>query len=121
MPQILVADDDMAIRETVKELLDIAGYGVDTACDGSEAVRAIKKTSYDLVILDRSMPILSGIDVLRILRSGPQFKGLKILMLTSASVTKEVDEAFAAGADGYILKPLDMTRFLDTVQKTLNR
>lgn len=119
MARLLVVDDDIAILTTLRHLLRNEGHDVDTASNGSEALEKISKTRYDLVILDRAMPVMSGIDALGVLRAAPEHKALPVFMLTSASVTKEVDEAFAAGASGYLLKPLNIPQFLAKVRAAL--
>lgn len=121
MAHILVADDEDYIRSMVQETLGMQGHIVDLAVNGHEAVEMLKKNVYDLVILDRNMPVLTGIDALTIIRANPKYNGLKVLMLTSASVTKEIDEAFQAGANGYILKPFAVPKFLEKVERTLKQ
>ena len=94
------------------------GHTFDEAANGAEALEKIKAhPRYDLVIMDRNMPKMTGIQALQILRGNPAFAGLKVLMCTSASVTKEVDEAYEAGANGYILKPLNLQMLAGKVKK----
>lgn len=119
MARLLIIDDDIAVQTTLKHLLELEGHAADVVSDGNEAVLKIKETAYDLVILDRWMPIMTGIDVLHVLRATPKYKNLPILMLTSASVTKEIDDAFEAGANDYILKPLNIDHFIAKVRATL--
>ena len=71
------------------------------------------------MILDMHMPQLGGMDVLKVLKNSPDLKTLPVLMCTSESVTKEIDLAFAAGADGYILKPYNMERLIAKVGSTV--
>ena len=119
MARILVVDDEEAIRELVKRLLCLHGHAVDTASNGAEAVDRIQKKQFELMIIDRNMPKMSGIDAVAIIRTSPKFANLKILMVTLMSLTKEVDEAFEAGIDGYVIKPFDMKNLLAKVESTL--
>lgn len=119
MARILVVDDEISLREMVKEMLMMSEHDVDTAENGSEALEAIREKSYDMVIIDRNMPGMSGVDVIKMVRANPKYEKLKIMMLTAASVTKEIDEAFAAGATGYIIKPLNIKQLLDKVAAAL--
>lgn len=119
MARLLVVDDDIAVQMTLRHLLEIEGHAVDTVSDGNEAVTRIKEAAYDLVILDRWMPIMPGIDVLHVLRATPKYKDLPIFMLTSASVTKEIDEAFESGANDYILKPVNLDHFIVKIRAAL--
>ncbi|MBI5209288.1 MAG: response regulator [Elusimicrobia bacterium] len=119
MAHILVVDDDASIRDLVSEILGMHQHTVEIAENGLQAVEKVRKVPYDLVIIDRNMPTMTGIDAIKIIRSSPQFQKLKILMFTSASVVKEIDEAFEAGATGYLTKPLNIEVFLKKVQNTL--
>lgn len=119
MARILVVDDEAPIREIARKLLTLHGHKVDTAADGSLAIDMLEKTDYDLMLLDHFMPKISGIQTVSIVRTSPKFKKLKILMLTSLSVTKDVDEAFEAGIDGYIIKPFTMKHLIGKVEDTL--
>jgi DNA-binding response OmpR family regulator len=117
MAKILVVDDEPPLREMVKEMLQMVDHTVDTAENASAALESIKKAPapYDLMIIDRNMPGMTGVDAIKLIRANPKFAGLKILMLTAASVTKEIDEAFEAGANGYIIKPLNIKQLTDKV------
>jgi len=120
MAHILVADDEIQIRELLKEILSMQGHAIDTAGDGREALQKIQAAAYELVIMDRNMPMMTGIEAITVIRANPKFKSLKILMFTSASITREIDEAFQAGADDYLLKPLNLKAIIDKVQATLS-
>jgi CheY-like chemotaxis protein len=72
-----------------------------------------------LAIVDRNMPGMSGIEIVQLIRLNPKTASLKVLMCTSASMTKEIDEAFAAGADGYVFKPFDFDMLIAKVAKML--
>jgi len=119
MARILVVDDEEPIRELLRRLLSLHGHAVDTASNGAEAVDRLQKAAYDLMIIDRAMPKLSGVDAVAMLRTSPKFKRLKILMATMTSTTKDVDEAFEAGVDGYVVKPFNMEALVAKVERTL--
>ena len=115
MANILVVDDDAVIRDLLKDILSMQGHASVMAESGQEALEKIRKTQFDLVILDRNMPLMSGIQVLNNLRSNPATARLKVIMCTAAELVSEVDEAFEAGAIDYLLKPLDMTKLIAKV------
>lgn len=121
MARILVIDDEAPIRELLKEILISQGHQVDLGADGREAVQLTRKNSYQLLIMDRNMPFMTGIEALQLIRTNPGLKALKIVMFTSASVVKEVEEAFAAGADDYLLKPVNVKSVIDKVQSVLGQ
>lgn len=93
------------------------GHTCDEAGTGSEALERIRAKEYGLVIMDRNMPRMTGLQALQILRANRKYADLKVIICTSASVTREVDEAFAAGANDYILKPLNLQLLTDKVRK----
>ena len=75
MARILVVDDEEPIRDLVKRLLCLHGHSVDTVIDGTEAVDQLQKKRYDLMIIDRFMPKMSGVDAVAMIRSSPKFQG----------------------------------------------
>lgn len=119
MARVLIVDDEEYIRDLVKEVLLAQGHEFELAAGGTEALEILRKKSIDLAIIDRNMPGMSGIEVVQLIRQNPKTKGLKVLMCTGSSVTKEIDEAFAAGADDYLLKPLNFSALLGKVAKAL--
>jgi CheY-like chemotaxis protein len=117
---ILVVDDEAAIRELIQEVLSMDGHTCDQADNGASALEKLKAGGkYDLMIMDRNMPKMTGIQALQLLRSNAAFKELKVLMCTSASVNREVEEAFEAGATDYILKPINLAMLSGKVKKHL--
>ncbi|MEK7388156.1 MAG: response regulator [Elusimicrobiota bacterium] len=119
MAKVLVVDDEESIRDLIKEVLLSQGHEFISARNGGEALDLLRKKSVDLAIIDRNMPGMSGIDVVHLIRQNPKTRHLKIVMCTASSVTKEIDEAFAAGANDYVLKPLNFTVLLGKVAKAL--
>mgnify|MGYP001573493869 FL=1 len=115
MANILVVDDDSVIRDLLKDVLSMQGHTTVMADSGAAALEQVRKTQFDLVILDRNMPLMSGIQVLKSLRSHPATSRLKVIMCTAAELVAEVDEAFEAGAVDYLLKPMDMTKLIAKV------
>ena len=119
MARVLIVDDEDAIRIVIQEVLAAQGHEFETAADGREAYEILSRKTIDLAIIDRNMPGMNGIEVVQLIRQNPKMRGLKILMCTGSSVTKEIDEAFNAGADDYVLKPLNFPALLGKVAKTL--
>ena len=118
MSRILVVDDDNAIRDLLKDLLTGGGgHVIDTADDGDEALKKIAKRRYDLIVLDKHMPGLSGLETLSRLKKLPNAKGARVLMCTAADTLNDVDEALSAGADDYISKPIDTRRLAEKAAK----
>ena len=119
MARILIVDDEESIRELIKEILSSEGHELHLAADGAKAFEILRKKPIDLAIVDRNMPGMTGIEVVQLIRLNPKTAAVKVLMCTGSSVTKEIDEAFAAGADDYLLKPLNFAQLLAKVAKAL--
>jgi two-component system response regulator MtrA len=119
MARILIADDEESIRDLIKEILSADGHDFLLAENGTQALELLKSKGAELAIVDRNMPGVSGIDVVKLIRANPKLAKVKVLMCTAASVTAEIDEAFAAGANDYVLKPLNFPVLLAKVAKAL--
>ena len=119
--RILVADDDLDIRDLVTFKLAQAGYDVQAVYDGVAALAAIEANPPRLAILDVMMPGLSGIDVLRKLRAEESTKDLDVILLTARSRDSDVDTGFATGASDYIIKPFSPRELLHRVNVLLAR
>lgn len=107
MKKILVAEDDPANRQLLREILGADGYQVIEAANGREALEKIAEMQPDLVLLDMQMPILDGFAVLRQLRQDPRFANLRVVAVTACAMRGDREKALAAGFDAYITKPID--------------
>lgn len=106
MPEkILVADDDADNREIMTLALRRAGYEVVTAVDGREAVAAAGRERPDLILLDLSMPVVSGWDAVKSLKADASLAGVPVLAFTAHAMAGDERRALDAGFDGYISKP----------------
>lgn len=117
--RILIVDDEAPVRLMLTKLLTLHGYAVDAVEDGAQAIDQIQKCAYGLMILDRAMPVMDGLTAASIIRSSPRFADMKILMLTGDSVTRDVDDSFGAGIDGYIVKPFVVKSLLEKIAHIL--
>ena len=119
MSRILIAEDEIGIAENLAALLAAKGHRATIAADGAEALRLARKELPDLLLLDVMLPRMSGHDVCRLLRSDPRTAKLKIVMVTGLGRGGDVEEAFAAGADDYLIKPFDSARLFKKVERML--
>ncbi|WP_194743285.1 response regulator transcription factor [Thermaurantiacus tibetensis] len=115
-----VVDDDRAQADLVRSLLEGAGHSCDVLHSGRALVARLRHETYDLVVLDWSMPGLDGVEVLRLMRQGP-FAATPVLMLTARADHSDVVTGLEAGADDYIVKPLVPEVFLARVDAILRR
>ncbi|MGV2288321.1 response regulator [Trinickia sp. YCB016] len=104
---ILAIDDSAAMREILSATLTEAGYSVTVAADGEEGLENALAQAFDLVLTDQYMPKRSGLDVIAALRANPAYVETPILVLTTEDGEAFKDAARAAGATGWIEKPLD--------------
>lgn len=107
MARIIYAEDDNIMSELVREALGTAGHVVGVVEDGKSALQAITLKQPELIILDCSIPELSGMEVLRAIRLHRDFYQTPVLMLTARNSDKDMQLAAYAGADAYIKKPFD--------------
>lgn len=118
---ILVVDDEADIVELVSYNLKKEGFSVDSALNGETALGKIRKSKYDLVVLDLMLPGIQGIELCRILRNDPKTESLPIIMLTAKG--EEVDRILGLemGADDYIAKPFSPRELVARVKAVLRR
>ena len=103
-PRILAVDDDPNIRELLSQELSEAGYQVDVAANGREAIAAVRRDRPDLIILDVMMPEMNGFDVAAVLKNDPLTMEIPIVIL---SIVQDRDRGFRLGVDRYLTKPID--------------
>jgi adenylate cyclase len=104
---ILVVDDDELNRNILSRRLQKQGFGVDEAVDGAEALRKVASLEYDLILLDVTMPVMSGLEVLERVRREHHPADLPVIMATAAGQSADVVAALHLGANDYVTKPLD--------------
>src|SRR5690606_33653431 len=108
--QVLVVDDDAALRLLVRSTLELHGYQVHEACDGVEALEIFRKQSFDAVLLDVNMPRLNGLETLEQIKS--ESPATLCIVLTAYSDVKDAVQAIKQGAYDYLEKPVDGERIM---------
>jgi two-component system chemotaxis sensor kinase CheA len=116
-PKVLVVDDQFTVRELQRSILRAAGYRVEVARDGREAlVELSAKGDYDMVVTDLQMPEMDGLELLAAIRADPQRTHLPVVMVTSHASEEDRKRGAEAGADAYIVKSeFDQQALLETV------
>ncbi|MHB0870437.1 MAG: response regulator transcription factor [Chloroflexota bacterium] len=117
--RILIVDDDPKVLSLMRRGLSFAGYTVDLAANGEEALSIALKTQPDLVVLDIMLPGLDGVEVCRRLRAGD--RQLPILMLTARDEVPDRVAGLDAGADDYLVKPFAFDELLARIRALLRR
>ncbi len=105
-PRVLVVDDDADTREMYANALREAGYEVETAETGHEAIIAARQTQPEVVLMDLTMPVLDGWDAAQTLKSAPMTSAAWVIAVTARSERHDIDRAYAAGCDVVALKPI---------------
>ncbi len=119
MPTILVADDEPAIRRTLREILEYEDYQVEEAVDGDDALAKLKKGTYDAALVDVKMPKRDGLDVLR--QATAASVETPIVMISGHGTIETAVEATKGGAFDFIEKPPDLNRLLLTLRNAMDR
>jgi DNA-binding response OmpR family regulator len=119
--KILIADDEPNIVISLEFLLKREGYEVVVAHNGAEALERVRAERPDLAILDVMMPLRNGLEVCQDLRQDPDFKDLRIMMLTAKGRDTEVSKGLALGADVYMTKPFSTRELLAKVKALIDR
>ncbi len=120
--RILIVEDNPTNRKVLQKILERAGHECTLARDGGEAMNLIGEKDFDAIVLDLNMPKVTGTEVARFCRAiGGRAAAVPIIMF-SASVTQEArDESFAAGAQAFLPKPIDVANFLETLDRLVAR
>jgi DNA-binding response OmpR family regulator len=118
MAQILVVDDDPAIRQLLTDVLEMEGHEVRTAPDGLAAVRTLEVLRPDCVVLDVMMPGLDGYGVLRSIRA-QDGDPVPVIMLTAAAEPDTAVRAWTDGVDYFLAKPFKADQVLDLIDALL--
>jgi len=121
MSVILVVEDDDAVRSLLMYLMERGGHtAIETAC-GADARSAVRERVPDLVLLDRMLPDIDGIEILRDWRRQAQTKELPIIMLTARAEESDRVDGLSQGADDYITKPFSRAELMLRIDKLIKR
>lgn len=117
--KLLLVDDSISIRKFVGKLLENAGYDVDVAIDGLEALSKVGTARYNIIITDLEMPRMHGYEFITEIKNDDRFRTIPIIVLTSRAGEKHKRKAMSIGADGYIVKPFNEETLLENIAKLL--
>lgn len=126
--RILLAEDHVVNQQVAGEILVMAGYDCDVVANGQEAVEAVSRRAYDLVLMDCLMPEMDGFEATRLIRqkerdgalSGLRKKRLPIIALTANAIQGDREQCLDAGMDDYLSKPVDPAQLLQVVERNLD-
>ena len=118
MSKILIIDDEVRIRDLIKEYFDFEGFEYDEGKDGYEEIEAVKKEKYDVVILDIMMPKVDGFTALREIR---KFSDVPVIMLSARGEEYDKLFGFEMGVDDYITKPFSPKEVVARIKALIKR
>ncbi len=119
MNQILIVDDEKAIRKTLTEILSYEGYKIDDAENGEEALKKIKEKAYDVILCDIKMPKMDGMEFLE--KTRELNSEVPVIMISGHGTIETAVEAVKKGAFDYVAKPPDLNRLLITIRNAMDR
>jgi two-component system chemotaxis sensor kinase CheA len=115
---VLVADDSLTTRTLERYILEAAGFEVELAGDGIEALALLEEGACDVLVSDVDMPKLDGVSLTAQVRQDPRFRDLPIILVTSLASDEDRERGLRAGADAYMVKSsFDQDQLLRTIQE----
>ncbi|MGY5267573.1 response regulator transcription factor [Paraclostridium bifermentans] len=121
MINILLIDDEKKICEFVKAYLDKEGYKTDVAYNGNDAIDYLDNNEYDIVLLDRMLPDISGEEICNYIRNNCKLINVSIIMLSAKTEDDDRIEGFELGCDDYICKPFNVKELILRIKSVLKR
>lgn len=119
MPRLLLAEDDADLGPAIKRALELEGYMVDLFARGDDLFAAARANAYEVILLDIGLPDRSGLDVLRDLRAAGD--ATPVIVITAFDRTRQRVAGLDAGADDYVVKPVDMEELAARIRSQLRR
>jgi two-component system cell cycle response regulator DivK len=116
---ILVVEDQEDNRQILRDLLGNAGYAMQEAENGEEALAAVGKRHPDLILMDIQLPVLDGYEATRRLKADPDTRGIPIIVVTSYALSGDENKAREAGCDAYVTKPYSPRALLAKIKEFL--
>lgn len=114
--KVLIVEDEIAILNPYKDYLTMKGFDVQTATDGEQGVNMCASFVPNIVLLDIMLPKIDGLEVLKQIKSDPQLKDVKIILLTALGRDSVIKKGFDLGADAYLIKDQENQ---ETVEKAI--
>ena len=119
--KILLVEDNEMNRDMLSRRLERQGYEITNAIDGQEGVKKAVEIKPDLILMDMSLPVLSGWDATRQLKSMDETKQIPVIALTAHAMEGDKEKALEAGCNDYDTKPVELPRLLQKIQQLLGQ
>ena len=120
---ILVVEDEPVSLQSVVDCLMHAGFGVEAAADGREALNKLKNLphKFSAIVLDRVMPFMGGMELMQHIKKDSQLKEIPVIMLTALDEHDDIADAVEAGVFDYLTKPIDPPILIELLQEAINK
>jgi len=120
--KILIVDGYAAMRRIIRNLLRDLGFSnTHEATDGDTGLPMLREGGFDFLVTDWKLPGMTGLELLKAVRSDPGLKGLPVLMVTTEAKREHIIEAARAGVDGYVVKPFSAETLADKINKIFEK
>jgi two-component system sensor histidine kinase/response regulator len=119
MNKILLVEDELALRETLQEILEFNDFEVSVAESGEEALESIQKIAPDLIVSDIMMPGMTGLELIKEVHLQNQFKDIPFIFLSALASKEDQNNGILAGAKGYITKPFKAYELMGLIRELL--
>ncbi len=120
MAKILLVEDNEMNRDMLSRRLTRRGYDVVIAEDGQQGVDMAASERPDLILMDMSLPVMDGWEATRRIKESEATKSIPVIALTAHAMAEDRDKALAAGCDDYDIKPVELPRLLEKIEKLLD-
>lgn len=121
MSKILLVEDNEMNRDMLSRRLLRKGYEVVIATDGSQGVAMAQSEAPDLILMDMSLPVMSGWDATKNVKANPGTGAIPVIALTAHAMSTDRDKALQAGCDDFDTKPIELTRLLEKIEALLQK
>ena len=119
MIRILLVEDDDMLQDILAERLELRDFDVVLAGNGQEGIEKARTENPAIILMDMRLPVLDGWEATRQLKSDPETQHIPIIALTAHALIGDKEDSLAAGCDGYLPKPVDFPRLLETIEQLL--
>lgn len=119
MKTVLLIEDNLDVRETTMEILELAGFKVVAANNGKEGIIEAVNSKPDIILCDILMPELNGYEVIKQLKNNPETASIPFIYVTASGEKNEVKLAMAMGANGYIRKPFESSELVSAINQNI--
>lgn len=120
MATILLVEDNEDNRDMLSRRLERKGFTITIAIDGQDGVNKARAASYDIILMDMSLPVIDGWEATRILKNDPTTADIPVIALTAHAMSGDKEKAIEAGCNDYDTKPIDLERLLGKIEQLLS-